>query len=55
MIMVENEAVEMAKNSMEEAMMAMKEAKGKDFKAAVAKFMEASGAYRTMLRNHYNL
>ena len=55
MFTVENDAVEMARISMEQAMAEMKAAKGADFKRAVARYMEASGAYRTMLRNRFSL
>ncbi len=55
MFTVENEAIEMARISMEKAMADMKDAKGTELKAAVARYMEASGAYRTMLRHRYSL
>lgn len=51
---VENDAVEIARVNMEKAMEELKAADDSTMKAAIARYREASGAYRTMIRRRYN-
>ena len=55
MYVVADEAVKTARINMEKAMEEMKNAKGADIKAAVARYCEANSAYLTMVRYRYNL
>lgn len=55
MYVVADEAVNTARINMEKAMEEMKNAKGADIKAAVARYCEANSAYLTMVRYRYNL
>ena len=53
MVRIEDEVLETARKSMETAMAELKAADDRTRKAAIARFREASGAYRTMLRARY--
>ena len=53
MITIEHETLETANQSMEAAMAELKAADDSNRKAAIARYREASGAYRTMLKTRY--
>ena len=52
---IENEALELAQQNMEKLLKEYKEASANDKINALHRYMEASAAYRTLLKHRYNL